>query len=272
VLCRAALLCVLAPRLLQLQGECGVRQPLHLARHIASRRHFLGSSKNEAECLFEEGQRLYGEGRYSDAAQRWEHSALLQHGPSHAFLSEMLSDGRAGVDKDGKRAFELAAAGAALGCAHSKGALGRCYFAGRGVAEDAAKGLALGRESEAAGSCFGQSVVGGCYDFGEGVAQDHKEAVRLYRLAAAQGYSRAQCDLGGMFYYGMCVAQDKAEAVRLYRLASAQGLARAQYNLGIMLEEGDGVAQDQVEAVRLFRLAAAQGHANATAALKRLGV
>ena len=77
VLCRAALLCVLAPRLLQLQGECGVRQPLHLARRIASRRHFLGSSKNEAEGLFEEGQRLYGEERYSDAAQRWGQAALL---------------------------------------------------------------------------------------------------------------------------------------------------------------------------------------------------
>ena len=128
VLCRAALLCVLAPRLLQLQGECGVRQPLHLARRIASRRHFLGSSKNEAEGLFEEGQRLYGEQRYSDAAQRWGQAALLQHAPSHAFLSDMLSDGRPGVGKDGKRAFELAAAGAALGCAHSKGALGVCWF------------------------------------------------------------------------------------------------------------------------------------------------
>ena len=46
----------------------------------------------------------------------------------------MLSDGRPGVDKDGKIAFELAAAGAALGCAHCKGALGRCYVFGQGVA------------------------------------------------------------------------------------------------------------------------------------------
>ena len=195
VLCRAALLCVLAPRLLQLQGECGVRQPLHLARRIASRRHFLGSSKNEAEGLFEEGQRLYGEQRYSDAAQRWGDAALLQHAPSHAFLSNMLFEGRPGVGKDDKRAFELAAAGAALGCAHSNGALGRCYVYGQGVAKDAAKGLELGRESAAAGSCFGQFVVGRCYYFGEGVAQDQAEAVRFFRLAAAQGHAVAAAAL-----------------------------------------------------------------------------
>ncbi len=70
--------------------------------------------------------------------------------------------------KDMKRAFELAAAGAGLGCAHSKGALGRCYVAGYGVAEDVARGLALGRESAAVGSCFGQFVVGACYDEGCG--------------------------------------------------------------------------------------------------------
>ena len=84
----------------------------------------------------------------------------------------MLMNGRPGVAKDEKRGFELATAGAALGCAHSKGALGRCYVGGHGVAEDEARGLALGRESEAAGSCFGQFVVGACYKFGcGGVAQ-----------------------------------------------------------------------------------------------------
>jgi TPR repeat protein len=97
--------------------------------------------------VFEEGQRLYGEQRFSEAAERWGRAALLQHAPSHAHLSDMLIDGRAGVAKDVKRAFALAAAGAALGCAHSKGALGRCYVGGYGVAEDAARGLALGRES-----------------------------------------------------------------------------------------------------------------------------
>ena len=148
----------------------------------------------------------------------------------------MLIRGRAGVAKDKKRALKLATAGAALGCAHSKGALGRCYSAGYGVAKDVARGLALGRESTAAGSCFGQYVVGVCYRNGwGGVAQDYAEAVRLYSFAAAQGH------------------------------------AGAQFNLGSMFQDGEGVAEDRAEAIRWYRLAAAQGEANAAAALKRLG-
>ncbi len=63
---------------------------------------------------------------------------LLQHAPSHAHLSDMLFDGGAGVAEDKKRAFALAVAGAALGCAPSKGALGWYYVVGDGVVVDAA--------------------------------------------------------------------------------------------------------------------------------------
>jgi hypothetical protein len=263
VLCGGALLRVLVPRLLCVRGEYGVIYPLNLARRIASRRHFLGSYKDEAEGVFEEGQRLYGEQRFSEAAERWGRAALLQHAPSHAHVSSMLFEGRAGVAVDVKRAFAFASAGAALGCTHSKGALGRCYLYNDGVAQDAARGLALGRESAAAGSCFGQFVVGKCYDEGWGVAQDDAEAVRLYRLAAEQGHAVAQYNLGHMFDNGRGVAQDDAEAVRLYSLAAEQGHAYAQTNLGHMFDNGRGVAQDYAEAVRLYSLAAAQGHLDA---------
>jgi TPR repeat protein len=156
----------------------------------------------QGEALFQEGQRLYGEQRFSEAAERWGRAALLRHGPSHAHLSDMLIDGRAGVARDLKRAFKLAKAGAALGCAHSKGALGCCYVMGHGVAYDEARGLALGRESAAAGSCFGQFVVGVCYNVGwGGIAQDDAEAVRLYSLAAAQGDALAQTSLARLGAY-----------------------------------------------------------------------
>jgi TPR repeat protein len=191
-----------------------------------------GDAAAQGEALFQEGQRLYGEQHFSEAAERWGRAALLQHGPSHAHLSDLLIEGRAGVAVDKRRSFELAKAGAALGCAHSKGALGRCYVLGWGVAADEARGLALGRESEAAGSCLGQYVVGACYRSGYGgVAKDYAEAVRLFRLAAAQGHARAQFNLGVMFESGLGVAQDRAEAIRLYRLAAAQGHATAQNGL-----------------------------------------
>jgi TPR repeat protein len=226
----------------------------------------------QGEALFQEGQRLYGEQRFSEAAERWGRAALQQHAPSHAHLSDMLIYGRPGVAKDEKRAFKLAAAGAKLGCAHSKGVLGRCYVMGYGVAEDEARGLALGRESAAAGSCFGQFVVGRCYDEGYGgVVKDYAEAVQLYSLAAEQGYADAQNNLGNMFENGQGVVQDYAEAVRLYRLAADQGHAYAQNNLGNMFNNGEGVAPDRAEAIRWYRLAAAQGHAFAQDNLVHLG-
>jgi hypothetical protein len=188
--------------------------------------------------VFEEGQRLYGEQRFSEAGERWGRAALLQHGPSHAHLSDMLIYGRAGVAKDVKRAFAFASAGAALGCAHSKGALGFCYVWDIGVAKDEARGLALGRESEAAGSCFGQFVVGYCYKFCcGGIARDYAEAARLYRLAAEQGHASAQISLGSMFEHGQVVAQDRAEAIRWYRLAAEQGDDQAQRRLDALESE-----------------------------------
>jgi TPR repeat protein len=191
-----------------------------------------GDAAAQGEALFQEGQRLYGEQRFSEAAERWGRAALLRHAPSHAHLSDMLIIGRAGVAVDRKRGFKLAKAGAALGCAHSKGALGRCYLYGHGVADDEARGLALGRESAAAGSCFGQFVVGECYRYGwGGVAQDYAEAVRLYSLAAAQGHADAQSNLGYMFEYGRGVARDRAEAIRWFRLAAAQGYPHAPDSL-----------------------------------------
>jgi TPR repeat protein len=185
-----------------------------------------GDAAAQGEALFQEGQRLYGEQRFSEAAERWGRAALQQHAPSHAHLSDMLIEGRESVDVDKRRAFELASAGAALGCAHSKGTLGRCYVGGHGVVKDEARGLALGRESSAAGSCFGQFVVGVYYRYGRrgSVAQDYTEAARLFHLAADQGHGLAQYSLGRMFEDGLGVAQDRAEAIRWHRLAAAHGL------------------------------------------------
>ncbi len=231
-------------------------------RHAAARVGSECYATEDAEIFFQEGLRLYGEQRFSEAAERWGRAALLQHAPSHAHLSSMLFEGRHDVPVDVMRAFKLAMDGAALGCAHSKGVVGRCYVLGAGVQPaNVAKGLALGRESQAAGSCFGQYCVAMCHGEGWGVGRNYVEAARLYRLAAAQGCALAQNDLAALYENGTGIGKDEAEAARLYSLAAGQGLATAQFNLGTMFESGEGVAQDDAEAVRLYRLAAAQGHA-----------
>jgi TPR repeat protein len=248
LLARAALCELLVLRMMRFGGACRVRFPQRVAICVVSQRHFL-VSKNLVPSLFDEGQRLCEQQRFSDAAKSWAQAALLQHAASHAFLSDMLLEGSPDVPTDEKRAFELAAAGAAMGCAHSKGALGRCYVYGEGVAKDVGNGLALGRESAAAGSCFGQFVVGKCYDAGWGVAQDYAEAARWYRLAAEQGHAGAQNNLGHFVRDGLGVPKDYAEAVRWWRLAAAQGYAGAQNSLGWMFRYGEGVAQDRAEAI-----------------------
>jgi hypothetical protein len=271
LLARAALCELLVLKLMRFRSACRVRHLLHHAICVVSRRHFL-VSKNLADGLFQEGQRLCqcpSQHRFSDAAKSWGQAALLQHAASYAFLSSILIYGRHDVAKDEKRAFQLAAAGAAMGCAHSKGMLGHCLVHGAGVAQDVGRGLALARDSSAAGSCFGQFVVGKCYKLGWGVVQDNAEAARFYRRSAEQGHADAQLSLGRMVHFGnfFGVMRDIAEAVRLYRLAAAQGDVDAQVDLAIMFQEGTQVAQDYAEAARLFRLAAAQGDKHAQVSL-----
>jgi TPR repeat protein len=257
LLCRGALFSALVLKLLCFQGKSGSEYQRIPAESIVTRCHFLGSKKNQGERLFEQGVRLYGEQRFSESAQSWGHAALLRHGPSHAHLSNMMFEGREGVPFNKHRAFQLASAGVALGCVHSKGALGRCYISD--LFQDVAKGLALARESAAAGSCFGQFVVGACYGEALGVNRDRAEAIRLYRIAAAQGHA------GALYTLHVCLDDDgkEAEAMQMCRLAAAQGHAGAQCCLGLMFQEGRGVKEDRAEAVRLYRLSAAQGHATA---------
>jgi TPR repeat protein len=273
LLARTALSEVLVRKLMCFRGACSVGGLLHHAKCVVSRRHFL-VSKGLAEGLFEEGQLQYEQHRFSDAVRSWGQAALLRHGASHAFLSNMLLEGRPDVPRDKKRAFELAAAGAAMSCAHSKGMLsichywfcdrdsGPCHWCGEVCCvEHPEKVIALARESAAAGSCFGQYLLGECYRTRyDGCGEDYDEVIRLFRLAAAQGLAQAQYHLGDIFLIGeMDVARDSAEAVRLYRLAAAQGYVYAQWQLGSLLHDGRYGAQDYAEAMRWYRLAAAQG-------------
>jgi hypothetical protein len=219
-----------------------LKNPLNIAKCIASRRHFLGPSRAFAEFSFQEGQRLYREQRFGMASQLWGQAAVLNHGPSHAFLSEMLIDGLLEtrqwseiirerlryIDKGSpvsRQAFALASAGAALGCAHSKGALAHCLMSGFGPRVSVCSADELARESAQSGSCIGQYVVGlACKMGGESDPQRGKAAaVRWLHLAAEQGHASAQFDLSIMYSLGDGVAKNKAEAKKWKEKAQAQG-------------------------------------------------
>jgi len=141
-----------------------------------------------------EGQRLYDDGSFQEAVDKWRQVAYLGH-------------------------------------AHAQFKLGAMLRYGDGVAQDKAEAVRLYCLAAAQGHANAQFRFGSMLSTGDGVAQDIEEAVRFYYLAAAQGHATAQFRLGAMFSEGLFVAQDKAEAERFYRLAAAQGHATAQLYL-----------------------------------------
>ena len=77
------------------------------------------------------------------ALQCFARAAARGHGPSHAQLAYMHIEGRSSADKNGARAHEHAAAGAALGCSDSKGVLGLLTYKGCGVPKNVAMALLI---------------------------------------------------------------------------------------------------------------------------------
>lgn len=148
------------------------------------------------EHIVWESQRLYDEARYACAAEHLARAVDMRSPYAHALLSTLLVEGRPGLPRDHARAFRLAAAGAELGCVHSKGALGRCFSGGFGVAQDALQAHALAEHSAASGSRFGMFVLAVCYEHGEGVGVDMEMAISLWRRAADQRHASAQYNLG----------------------------------------------------------------------------
>jgi hypothetical protein len=247
---------VLVLRLLLFQGGVPSKRLLNLATRVLSRRHLLGS-KNQTDCLFAEGQRLYGQRRFMEAANSWGQAALLKHGPSHAFLSDMLIDNPMEIRKwsgyvplqghlgarynhssTNKLAFRLASAGALLGCAHSKGALARCYMSGIGVFDSWNAAGPLAKESADTGSCIGQFVMG----LQALIEHSDVEAAVWFYQAAEQGHATSQFNLGLMFLEGKGVPQDTTEATRWLEKASAQGHVEA-HNAVPKRRRGVGVAK-----------------------------
>ena len=96
--------------------------------------------------------------------------------------------------------FELASAGASLGCIHSKGALADCLLHGTGTAVDVAEGFRLASESAAAGSMYGQHSLAVVYRLGvAGVPRDYAKAAQLFTLAAEQGEVHSHDWLANMY-------------------------------------------------------------------------
>ena len=194
--------------------------------------------------------------------------------PSRALKAWLLIQGREGVAKDEKRAFELAEGGASFGCHHCQGVLAYCFLYGCGCGIDHERSLELARKSSGNGSKYGQITLGELHQLGEGgLERDVTQVVAFYRLAAAQGLDVAWDGLGNMHYFGLypCVARDFNEALRWYHLAAAQGHAQALYCVARCHLNGHGVLKSIAAAIHWYSRAQAAGSAAAAVQLQRLG-
>ena len=84
-----------------------------------------------AAAVGKEAEELRASGQCAAAAVALKLAVDFGHLPSRALLAWMLLDGRNGVPKDHRRAFELVEEGARLGCHHCQGLLAECYKIGR---------------------------------------------------------------------------------------------------------------------------------------------
>ena len=210
-----------------------------------------------------EAEELCASGQCAAAAVALKLAVDLGHLPSRALKAWMLLEGREGVAKDYKKAFELVEEGARLGCYHCQGVLADCYRWGHGCVRDAARSLELARESSGKGSRYGQHVLGLLCRNSEG-------RIALYRLAAAQNFDEAQYDLGGMYHRGLSIEQNNAKALRWYQLAAAQGHPEALFMVAFYHKFGKGVRRDWDEAICWYKRAKKAGHPCAADALKKL--
>ena len=243
-----------------------------IVRRIASNQW--ATARDEAA---KEAEELCALGQFDAALVPLQRAIDLGHLPSRALMAWLLIDGREGIVRDPKRAFQLAEEGARLGCHHCQGVMAYCYkgdtytSAGFGCDKDVALSLVLARESSWRGSRYGKYTLGKFYFCAGRHAQDWAQALMFYRLAAAQGLDAAQCSLGHMYYDGNGVAQDYAEALRLWQQAAAQGHTEALFMVAQCHEKGIGIAVDVVEANYWYRRAQAAGRTSAKYYFKRLG-
>ena len=128
-------------------------------------------------------------------------------------IATLYFEGRPGVPKNQRLAYEHAKKGGADGCADCMGTQARCLLVGAGCEKSIAQALIFARSSAGLSSATGKHVLGVMYDNGTGVAKDAVEAVRLYRLAADQGDAYGQIRLGLMYENGTGVAKDPVISV-----------------------------------------------------------
>ena len=233
--------------------------------------------------LDHEGDKYYGEKKYSEAVKYFRLAAEAGYGPSQYSLGKCYENGE-GVKQNLKQAAKWYHKAAIQGNVPAIDAQSRLRKEwdrngdrryDNGDYNDAVKWY-----SDAAkffDYAVAQHSLGRCYELGHGAKKDIDEAVYWYQKAKDQGYVPAINELDRLFkkwdHTGDKYYEEKkyAEAVKFYRKAAEHGYAPSQYSLGRCYELGLGVEAISDEADKWYSEAATQGNFPAQSKLTEQG-
>ena len=245
-----------------------VRQGCMLAAASVLVAMTLGYASNAPASIFNDYEREYARGNYSEAIKLLKEAATQGDLRAQVELGHKYEKGE-DIPQHYIKAVDLYVKAAAHDHAAAQYHLGLVYAEGRGVEQDNDKALEWFRKAAAHDHAAAQYHLGLVYAEGRGVEQDGDKALEWFRKAAAHDHAAAQYHLGLVYAEGRGVEQDNDKALEWFRKAAAHDHAAAQYHLGLVYAEGRGVEQDGDKALEWFRKAAAHDHA---AAQYRLGL
>ena len=174
-----------------------------------------------------------------------------------------------GMDRDELEAFYWYSKASSLGHAEATGALGDCYYYGRGTEKDREKAvkfyeLALERMDDLEEYPYMKRSLtnfANCLLSGDGTEKDPERAVKYYKMAGR--YAPAEYALGSCCENGEGTARNITKAVIFYKRAARKNHSGACYRLGKLYLEGKRLKRDVCEAVNWFEKALLLGHAGA---------
>lgn len=261
---------------------------------------------SDAQRAFQEGVLAYQAGKYAQAYEKFNSSAVAGYPPAQGALGYHLEKGYGtqvnlaeavswyrkaaeqgvpsaqvslgslyergvGVPQSDAEAFAMYSKAAEKGYPPGILSLASMYERGKGSPKDAAKAFALVKKISDQGVPAGHYALSRAYALGIGVEKKQAESASLLRKAAEMGDLPAQTTLGRLYIKGASgMPKNPDEGISWIKKAADNNHAPALYELGSAYETGSGIGKDLGMAIDYYTKASSRGLKDADVALTRL--
>ncbi len=221
-----------------------------------------------ADAGFAEGQfglaelKLTGNGTAFDdagAVKLYEQAAAQGNVPALFRLAQISAAD--GPYHNGDKARSCLEKCAAAGFPPAFGALGDCFFYGRGTLPDPGKAAQWYAKAAKNGDFSSMYKLGCMLEGGMGLAADPELSQQMFLQAAYGGIAEAQFRVAALAYDDKIKGGRKAAAQ--WYSSCAEKIPVAKFNLATMYNNGDGVPADKEKAFKLYSEVATTGDADA---------